>query len=243
MKAHSRKIHFLTLFPDSLKTFLDTSILKRAAEKEVVAYFVHNLRDWALDSYGTVDDRPFGGGVGMLLRPEPIFSAFDAIIKKKTKKTLVILMTPQGEILTEKKAQELADENKDLFIICPHYEGVDERVRQHLVDLEISIGDYVLTGGELPALVLTDSIVRLLPGVLDKEMATLEESFSIKDERGHKLLEHPQYTRPAMFRGFEVPEVLISGNHAMIQKWKIEQALKRTKERRPDLLETNHKSQ
>lgn len=242
MKAHSRKIHFLTLFPDSLKSFLDTSILKRAADKGVVTYYVHDLRDWALDSYGSVDDRPFGGGVGMLLRPEPIFSAFESIIKKKTKKIQVILMSPQGSILTERKSRELANEPKDLFIICPHYEGVDERVREHLVDMEISIGDYVLTGGELPALVLVDSIVRLLPGVLDKEMATLEESFSIKDNEGHKLLEYPQYTRPANFRGFEVPEVLISGNHAMIEKWKMEQALKKTQERRPDLLETNLKS-
>jgi len=217
----------------------DESIIKRAEERGLVEIKIHNLRDWAVDERGTVDDRPFGGGPGMVLKPEPIFNAAEDIKLQTTNYKLqtTILLTPQGQLLNQKKAQELL-KFENLILICGHYEGVDERVREHLVDEEISIGDYVLTGGELPAMVVTDAIVRLIPGVLRKGGS---DSFSCYPERVTRkrvtpLLEFPQYTRPENFRGFKVPEILLSGNHQEIEKWRKEQALKRTQEKRPDLL-------
>ncbi len=235
----------------------DESIIKRAQEKGLVKIKIHNLRSWAVDERGTVDDRPFGGGPGMILKPEPIFNAVESVVaglvpangKATTRPTspaselaggrarvaTTVLLTPQGQLLNQKKARELAKLDH-LILICGHYEGVDERVREHLVDEEISIGDYVLTGGELPAMVLTDAIVRLIPGVLEKPEAVESESFSAFARPGLANLEFPQYTRPENFRGWKVPEVLLSGNHQEIEKWRREQALKRTQEKRPDLL-------
>jgi len=222
------------------------SIIKRAQEKGLVEIKIHNLRDWAVDERGTVDDRPFGGGPGMVLKPEPIFAAVEDIIKtlkQENKKT--ILMTPQGKLFNQKLVQELS-KLENIILICGHYEGVDERIREHLADEEISIGDYVLTGGELPAMVVTDAVVRLIPGVLEKPEATKSESFSTPFRRDEacpvstQLLEYPQYTRPENFRGFSVPKILLSGNHQEIKKWREEQAEERTRERRPDLLEENY---
>ena len=223
----------------------DESIIKRAQEKGLVEIKIHNLRDWAVDERGTVDDRPFGGGVGMILKPEPIFNAVESVVaglvpangKATTRVATTVLLTPQGQLFNQETASRLST-LENLILICGHYEGVDERVREHLVDEEISIGDYVLTGGELPAMVVTDAIVRLIPGVLRKGGS---DSFSCYPERVTRkrvtpLLEFPQYTRPENFRGFKVPEILLSGNHQEIEKWRKEQALKRTQEKRPDLL-------
>lgn len=220
------EIAVLTIFPLMFTGPLQASMLKRAQEKGVVEIKVVDLRDYTQDKHRSVDDCPYGGGPGMVMRPEPIFSAVEAFRRPESH---VILMSPQGELFSQAKAKELAQE-KHLILICGHYEGVDERVREHLIDREISIGDYVLTGGELPALVLIDVVVRLLPGVLGKEASLSEESFS------SGLLEYPQYTRPREFRGYRVPEVLVSGNHAEIQRWRRQQALLRTWQRRPDLL-------
>jgi len=225
------RIDIITLFPAMFKGPFGESIVRRAQEKEKVVIKVHNLRDWAVDKRGTVDDRTYGGGVGMILMPQPIFNAVEEIKSKaKSRKIKVILLTPQGKRFNQKMAKRLVKINH-LILICGHYEGVDERVRKYLVDEEISIGDYVLTGGELPAMVLVDTIVRLLPGVLKKEEAVREESFA---QRG--LLEYPQYTRPADFKGWKVPKVLLSGNHKKIEEWRKKKALERTKKRRPDLI-------
>jgi len=226
-------IHIITLFPQMFCGPFDESIVKRAQEKGLVEIKIHNLRDWAVDERGTVDDRPFGGGVGMIIKPQPIFDAVEALgAKGKKQKAKIILMTPQGEPFDQNTARRLS-KLEDLILICGHYEGVDERVREHLADEEISIGDYVLTGGELPAMVLTDAIVRLVPGVLEKPEAVEFESFGISSPHH---LEAPQYTRPENFRGFKVPEILLSGNHQEIEKWRKKQAEKRTRERRPDLI-------
>jgi tRNA (guanine37-N1)-methyltransferase len=187
---------------------------------------IHNLRDWAHDRHRTVDDKPFGGGPGMLLKPEPIFEAVESLRREETK---VILLSPAGRKLTQAVVRELARE-KHLLLVTGHYEGFDERVREALADDELSIGDYILTNGALPAMVVIDAVTRLLPGVLGDDESSRDESFS------HGLLEYPQYTRPAEFRGLKVPEVLISGHHAEIEKWRREQARRRTEERRPDLL-------
>jgi len=205
----------------------DESIIKRAQDKGLVEIKIHNLRDWAEDNYGTVDGKPYGGGVGMILKVDVVDRA---ISKLKGQGSKVILLTPQGKVFNQKKAQRLA-KLKHLILICGHYEGVDERVRDHLVDEEISIGDYILTGGELPAMVVTDSLVRLLPGVLKKKEAIKNESFSTKS-----LLEPPQYTRPEVHQDWKVPEVLLSGNHGEIEKWRKKKALEKTKKRRADLL-------
>jgi len=230
-------IDILTLFPQMFKGPFDESIIKRAQEKGLVKIKIHNLRDWAIDKRGTVDDRPFGGGPGMILRPEPIFNAVEDIKKQSTIQPfnhLTILLTPQGKLFDQKTARRLSKLD-GLILICGHYEGVDERVREHLVDEEISIGDYILTGGELPAMVITDAVVRLIPGVLKKSEATETESFSTLNSQ-LPTLEYPQYTRPENFRGLKVPQVLLSGNHEEIAKWRRQQALQRTKKRRPDLL-------
>ncbi len=212
----------------------EESIINRAQAKGLVEIKVHNLRDWAEDKRGTVDDKPYGGGVGMVLMVEPINKALTSIKNQVSSinKSRTILLTPQGQTFNQKKTQELAKE-EHLVFICGHYEGVDERVREHLVDEEISIGDYVLTGGEIPAMAVVDAIVRLIPGVLEKEEATKLESFS------ESKLEHPQYTRPEEYQGWKVPEVLLSGNHQKIEEWREKKSLERTKKRRPDLLKKN----
>lgn len=222
-------IDVLTLFPDMLSGVLDASILKRAQEKGKFNYNLVNFRDYTTSKHQKVDDYPYGGGAGMVLTPQPIFDAVEAITKDRLKKPRVILMCPQGKPFDQKKAEELAEE-EHLIFICGHYEGYDERIREHLVTDEISIGDYVLTGGELGAMVVIDSVVRLLPDVLGNEQSAPEDSFSTG------LLEHPHYTRPADFRGMTVPDVLLSGNHANIDNWRKRESLKRTYERRPELL-------
>lgn len=219
------KIDVLTPFPEMFSA-LDVSIMKRAQKSGVLNLKVVNLRDYTHDNYKTVDDRPFGGGPGMVLKPEPIFEGVEALRGEKTR---VILMTPVGQKFDQAAARRLAQEQHLLFI-CGAYEGTDERVREALVDEELSIGDYVLTNGSLPAMVVIDAVTRLLPGVLGDDQSSHDESFSAG------MLEYPHYTRPAEFRGMKVPEVLLSGHHAEIEKWRREQSLKRTRERRPDLL-------
>jgi tRNA (guanine37-N1)-methyltransferase len=220
------KIAVLTLFPGMFAGPLDESIVKRAREAGLLELTLHNLRDYAHDRHRTVDDRPFGGGPGMLLKPEPLFEAVEKLARETTR---VILLSPSGRTFNQAIARELAQLD-DLLLISGHYEGFDERVREQLADDELSIGDYVLTNGALPAMVIVDAVTRLLPGALGDDTSSHEESFS------HRLLEYPQYTRPAEFRGMKVPEVLLSGNHAQIAKWRAEQSNARTKERRPDLL-------
>ena len=219
------KIDILTLFPNMFDGFKSESIIKRAIEKKLVEINIHNIRDYSTDSHKKVDDYSFGGGKGMVLMPQPIFDAVENLRKEESK---VILMTPQGIKYDQKRAYDLSKE-KHLIIICGHYEGFDERIRS-IVDLEISIGDFVLTGGEIPSMVISDSIIRLLDGVIVKES---HEFDSFNDN----LLDYPVYTQPADFRGMKVPDVLLSGHHANINRWRLEEQLKRTKERRPDLLE------
>ena len=221
------KIDVLTLFPGMFPGPLDESIIKRACESGRLQLGVHDLRDYTHDRHRTVDDRPFGGGPGMLLKPEPLFEAVEALRGEKTR---VILTSPAGRPFRQEIARELAGE-KHVLLICGSYEGFDERVRQSLADDEISIGDYVLTNGALPAMVIVDAVTRLLPGVLGDDESSQDESFC------GCLLEYPQYTRPAEFRGMNVPEVLLSGDHAAIEKWRREQATVQTRQRRPDLLE------
>jgi tRNA (guanine37-N1)-methyltransferase len=220
------KIDVLTLFPAMFAGPLDESIVKRARAAGLLDLKIHNLRDWTHDRHKTVDDRPFGGGPGMLLKPEPLFEAVESLKREKTR---VILLSPAGRPFRQAIARELAQRD-DLLFVTGHYEGFDERVREALADDELSIGDYVLTNGALPAMVVIDAVVRLLPGVLGDDDSSRDESFS------QGQLEYPQYTRPAEFRGMSVPAVLVSGNHAEIEKWRREQAERRTKERRPDLL-------
>ncbi|KGR87567.1 tRNA (guanosine(37)-N1)-methyltransferase TrmD [Lysinibacillus odysseyi] len=221
-------IHVLSLFPDMFEGVFGASILKKAQEKGAVELTVSDIREYSDNKHKQVDDYPYGGGAGMVLKPEPMFNAVENITEGR--KPRVILMCPQGERFTQKKAEELAQE-EDLVFLCGHYEGYDERIREHLVTDEISIGDFVLTGGELPAMTVIDAVVRLLPGVLGQADSHIQDSFSTG------LLEHPHYTRPADFRGMKVPDVLTSGNHAKIEEWRMEQSLKRTFMRRPDLLE------
>ncbi len=223
------RIDIITIFPNMFSAVLDESILKRAQAKGKVKILVHDLRRYSLDKHHKVDDRPFGGGSGMLMQIEPIFRAVESIKKKLKAKARVVLLCPQGDQFTQLRAKELS-RCKNLILICGHYEGIDERVREHLVDLEISIGDYVLTGGELPAMVLIDSVVRLIPGVLGDKNSLNFESFE------GNLLEYPQYSRPALFRGWGVPKVLVSGAHDKISAWRRIEAVRRTKQRRPDLL-------
>ncbi|OIK13961.1 tRNA (guanosine(37)-N1)-methyltransferase TrmD [Bacillus sp. MUM 116] len=225
------KIDILTLFPDMFTGVLGQSILHKAAEKSAVEYNVVNFRDYADNKHNTVDDYPYGGGAGMVLKPQPIFDAVaDLKEKAASLNPKVILLCPQGSRYDQRKAEELARE-EHLIFICGHYEGYDERIREHIVTDEISIGDYVLTGGELGSMVVIDSVVRLLPEVLGNEESHLKDSFSTG------LLEHPHYTRPADFRGVKVPDVLLSGNHKLIEEWRNKEALRRTLLRRPDLLD------
>jgi tRNA (guanine37-N1)-methyltransferase len=218
------RIEILTLFPDMFKGPFEESIIKRAQEKGLVEINIHNLRDWARDKHKTVDDRPYGGGAGMVIRVDV---AHRAISKLKSQSSNVILLSPQGKHFNQKRAKKMA-KSEHLILICGHYEGFDERIRQHLVDGEISIGDYVLSGGELPAMVVVDAIVRLIPGVLGKRISFSEESHSTPG-----YIEYPQYTRPENFKGWKVPKILLSGNHAEIGRWRKEQAEKRTKPKVP----------
>jgi len=220
------KIDVLTLFPAMFAGPLDESIIMRARKAGLLDLKIHNLRDWAHDRHKTVDDRPFGGGPGMLLKPEPIFEAVEHLARPATK---VILLSPSGRKFDQAMARQLAAES-DLLLVTGHYEGFDERVREALADDELSIGDYVLTNGALPAMVVIDAVARLLPGVLGDDESSHDESFSAG------LLEYPQYTRPAEFRGMRVPDILVSGNHAEIENWRREQARLKTQAQRPDLL-------
>lgn len=219
-------IHYLTLFPEMYEGVLNSSILKRAQEKGIVTYHLINFRDYSESKHNKVDDYPYGGGAGMVLKPEPVFNAMDALDLKKPR---VILMCPQGSPFDQKMAESLSAED-DIVFICGHYEGYDERIRTMVTD-EISIGDYVLTGGELASMTMTDAVVRLLPGVLSREESHQEDSFSTG------MLEHPHYTRPREYRGMKVPDVLLNGNHKLIDEWRREESFKRTRERRPDLLD------
>ena len=218
------KIDILTLFPNMYEGFLTESIIKRAIEQEKIKVNIINFRDYTLDPHGKVDDTPYGGGAGMVLSPQPIFDAVDALRSENTK---VILLTPDGIPYKQKIAYDLSRE-EHLILICGHYEGFDERIR-NIVDLEISIGDYVLTGGEIPSMVIVDSITRLIDGVIDSD-SHKNDSFN------NNLLDYPTYTKPRDFRGMMVPDVLLSGNHKEIEKYRLEEQLKRTKSRRPDLL-------
>jgi tRNA (guanine37-N1)-methyltransferase len=219
------EIDVVTLFPAMVEGPLSESIPGRIREQGLATIRVHDLRQWGLGRHRSVDDAPYGGGAGMVLRPEPVAAALGALRRPDT---TVILLDPGGEVFRQDRARDLAD-RPHLILVCPRYEGVDERIRT-LVDLELSIGDYVLTGGELPALVVVDAVIRLLPGAID-EASTIEESFAAG------LLEYPQYTRPAEFEGLGVPDVLTSGDHGAIRRWRHEAALERTRRRRPDLLE------
>lgn len=219
------KIDILTIFPNMFNDIFNESILKRAQEDGKVEINIHDFREYSKDPHSKVDDTPYGGGAGMVLTPQPIFDCVESL---KTKDSLVILLTPDGIQYKQKIAYELSSK-KHLIIICGHYEGFDERIRT-LADIEISIGDYVLTGGEIPAMVLVDSITRLIPGVIN-EQSHLADSFN-----DNYLLDYPTYTKPRVFKNMEVPEILLSGDHAKIEKWRQEQSVKKTKERRPDLL-------
>jgi tRNA (guanine37-N1)-methyltransferase len=238
------RIDIITLFPEICRAPLSESIMKRAQENQVVDLHIHNLRDWTTDKHHVVDDAPFGGGQGMVMKPEPIFAALETLKKTpnvksptsnvedsaiENRQSKILLMSPAGRQFDQQMARHLSQESH-LIIISGHYEGVDHRVIEHLIDLEISIGDYVLTNGAIAAVVLVDSIVRLLPGALGHEQSAADDTFS------NGLLEAPQYTRPADFRGWKVPKVLLSGNHAEIAKWRREQAIKRTRDNRQDLL-------
>lgn len=238
------KIEIITLFPEICRAPLSQSIMKRAQESGIVGIHIHNLRDWATDKHQIVDDSPFGGGPGMIMKPEPIFAAAEALEESHKincrnaniqepatggRQSKIVLMSPAGRRLDQRLAQQLAQESH-LIIISGHYEGVDHRVIEHLIDWEISIGDYVLTNGAIAAVVLTDAVVRLLPGALGHEHSAKDDSFS------DGLLEAPQYTRPADFRGWKVPEILLSGNHAEIARWREKQAMERTHRNRPDLI-------
>jgi len=223
------RFDILTLFPAMFEGPFRESIVGKAIEAGLVTVAVHNLRDYTTDKHRTADDAPYGGGGGMVMKPEPIFRAVETVLGEERSSTRVILLSPQGRLFTQELAWELAVQ-KRILLICGRYEGVDERVGQHLVDDEISVGDYVLTGGEIPAMVIVDAVTRLLPGVLGDPGAAM------KDSHARGLLEHPQYTRPAVFRGYPVPDLLLSGDHAKIARWRRREALRRTFERRPDLL-------
>ena len=219
-----------TLLPDTFAPYLQASILQKASERGLLQFHVHNIRDYAHDRHHTTDDTPYGGGGGMVMKPEPIFEAIEGVLGP-VPNCPVIMMTPQGRVFNQKIAIELS-EQPQIALLCGRYEGIDERIRQHLVTDEISIGDYVLTGGELPALILIDAISRLLPGVLGDPDGAMDDSHA------SGLLEYPHYTRPPEFRGWGIPEILLSGDHGKVAKWRREQSLLRTLQKRPDLLES-----
>jgi tRNA (guanine37-N1)-methyltransferase len=227
------RIDILTLFPELFVSPLADAIFKRARDKGLASFNVYNIRDYTHDKHHVVDDYTFGGGAGMLLKPEPVFEAAESVLSDRVPEDeplAIILMTPQGRLFSQGCARELAAYHR-LLIICGHYEGVDERIRQYLVTHEISIGDYVLSGGEIPALAVSDAVVRLIPGVLGSEESAQIDSLS------DGLLEYPQYTRPSEFRGWKVPDILLSGDHGRIARWRRQESLRRTLERRPDLLQ------
>ena len=224
------QFEIFTLFPEVFKPYFETSILKRAIQNDHLVIRVHNIRDWAADRHHTTDDTPYGGGGGMVMKPEPVFAAIESVLGTQ-RDFPTILLTPQGRPYDHKIAKQLAGEDR-IALLCGHYEGVDERIREHLVSDEISIGDFVLTGGELAAMIVVDSVARFLPGVLGDPEGADDDSFA------SGLLEYPHYTRPEDFHGWKVPEVLLSGNHKAIMQWRREQALKRTLNRRPDLLDS-----
>ncbi|MBT3880665.1 MAG: tRNA (guanosine(37)-N1)-methyltransferase TrmD [Candidatus Scalindua sp.] len=228
------RIDILTLFPDMFQNVLGESMLKIAREKELVSFHLHNIRDFSHDKHRCVDDKPYGGGAGMVMKPEPVFNAVEAVELLDDAVPTKILLTPQGETFNQRIAHDLSKQDR-LMIICGRYEGFDERIRSGIDVLEISIGDYVLTGGEIPAMAIIDSVTRLVPGVLGGDNSLQDESFV------DRMLEYPQYTRPAEFRGMKVPEVLKSGHHSKIEEWKMENAILRTQERRPDLLKEKTK--
>ena len=222
--------HVLTLFPEMIMNGLETSILGRAAAKGIVSFEAVNIRDYTLERHGKVDDYPYGGGAGMVMQAEPIYRAYAALVEKIGKKPRVIYMTPQGQTFNQSIAEDLAKE-EDLVFLCGHYEGVDERVLEMIATDYLSAGDYVLTGGELPAMMMIDCISRLVPGVLDNNVSAEFETFH------DNLLEYPQYTRPEVFMGKKVPDILLSGHHANVEKWRREQSIIRTLKNRPELLE------
>jgi tRNA (guanine37-N1)-methyltransferase len=229
------KFEIFTLLPEVFPPYLESSILQRARQRGLIEVNVHNIRDYTHDRHHTTDDTPYGGGGGMVMKPEPVFEAVESVLGRDVAQTQpipvpVILLTPQGRVFTQRVAEELSAYER-IALLCGRYEGVDERIREHLVSDEISIGDYVLTGGELPALMIIDAVSRLIPGVLGDPTGAEDDSHSMG------LLEYPHYTRPPEFRGWQVPEVLLSGDHGRIEKWRREQALIRTLRRRPDILE------
>lgn len=225
------RIDIITLFPSMFRGPFDESIIKRARKKGILEINLHNLREFTDDTHRTVDDLPYGGGAGMVMKPEPLFRAVEKVKEERTSSWKVILLSPQGQPFAQEKAKELAEE-EGLIFICGHYEGVDERVREHLIDEELSLGDFVLTGGELAAMVIVDAIARMLPEVLGCKDSIREDSFY------QTLLDYPHYTRPAEFRGWKVPGVLISGNHQKIKEWRKKKKLENTFKKRPDLLKT-----
>jgi tRNA (guanine37-N1)-methyltransferase len=219
-----------TLLPEVFPPYLESSILQRARQRDLIDVRVHNIRDYTHDRHHTTDDTPYGGGGGMVMKPEPVFEAVESVLGTPLPPVPLILLTPQGRVFTQRVAEELAQQER-IALLCGRYEGVDERIRAHLVTDEISIGDYVLTGGELPALLVIDAISRLIPGVLGDPTGAQDDSHSMG------LLEYPHYTRPPEFRGWKVPEILLSGDHAKIETWRREQALHRTLRKRPDMIE------
>jgi len=224
------KCEIITIFPEIFHAYLGESILKRALQRKLIELRIHDLRDYTKDKHRTVDDYPYGGGAGMVMKPEPFFAAVEELYPERAERK-VIMLSPAGNKFDQKMAEELSREKRRLFFLCGRYEAIDERVRTALVDDEVSIGDYILTGGELAALVIIDAVARLIPGVLGDERSAEEDSFS------SGLLEYPHYTRPPVFRDMPVPEVLLSGNHREIWRWRRKEALRRTLERRPELLE------
>jgi tRNA (guanine37-N1)-methyltransferase len=231
------KFHLLTIFPDFFQGPMDHGVVARAAQRGLLEIKVHNLRDWTYDFHKTVDDRPFGGGEGMVMKPQPLFEAVEAILPgRDPARQRVALMSAHGPLFGQRKARELAG-FEEVLLICGRYEGVDERVGMHLADEEISIGDFVLSGGELAAAVVVDAVARLLPGVLGNQDSSLQESFSEDEDGQDGILDCPHYTRPADFRGLCVPDVLLGGNHAEIRKWRRQAAVEKTRRLRPDLLD------
>ncbi|WP_300282377.1 tRNA (guanosine(37)-N1)-methyltransferase TrmD [Peptacetobacter sp.] len=227
------RFHIMTLFPEIFNSYMNESIMKRAIEKKIIDFKVYNIRDFSKNKHKKVDDYPFGGGAGMVMTPQPIIDTYKYIVKENNiKSPRVIYLTPKGKVHCQEIAKKMATE-EDIILLCGHYEGIDQRVIDMIVTDEISVGDYVLTGGELPALIVIDSISRLIPGVLGQNESFEDESFE------NNLLEYPQYTRPRVYEGIEVPEVLLSGNHKKIDEWRKEESIKITKERRPDLLKRN----
>ena len=236
------RFHVLTIFPEFFAGPFEHGVVGRARQSGAIDIRVHNLRDWTFDRHKTVDDRPFGGGEGMVLKPEPAFLAVESIWPERRPEQRVVLLSAQGRLFDQAAARRLAG-YAEVLLICGRYEGVDERVAEHLADEEISIGDYVLSGGELAAAVVVDAVARLLPGVLGNEASAVEESFSGREDGG-LLLDCPQYTRPAEFRGWKAPEVLLSGHHEAVRRWRRQAALEKTRRLRPDLLKPrNHQDE